>query len=118
MAAAARQNEHFVARRRHVCVLELAGLLAGLPHMPMSEPLALAWFVIPSRRCEPRGLVTFQIGMPIPRVHRGGSRVASLGYLALGGLWLDHLDANYRHAAARGPTMQLNPFADGCSRRS
>jgi hypothetical protein len=27
-----------------VCVLELAGLLAGSPHMPMSEPLDLASF--------------------------------------------------------------------------
>ena len=27
MAAAARQNEHSVTRRQHVCVLELAGLL-------------------------------------------------------------------------------------------
>jgi hypothetical protein len=56
MAAAARQNEHSVARRQHVRVLELAGLLASLPRMPMSEPLDLAWFVIPSRRREPRGL--------------------------------------------------------------
>jgi len=37
MAAAARQNEHSVARRQHVCVLELAGLLAGLPHMHADE---------------------------------------------------------------------------------
>jgi hypothetical protein len=44
MAAAARQNEHPVARRQDVCVLELAGLLAGSPHMPMSEPLDLASF--------------------------------------------------------------------------
>jgi hypothetical protein len=46
MAAAARQNEHSVARQ-HVCVLELAGLLAGLPHivlMEVSEPLDLASF--------------------------------------------------------------------------
>ena len=55
MAAVARQNPHSV-RCQHVCMLELAGLLAGLPHMPMSEPFDLAWFVIPSRRCEPRGL--------------------------------------------------------------
>ena len=56
MAAMARQNEHSVARRQYVCVLELAGLLAGLPHMPMSEPLDRDWFVIPPRRRELRGL--------------------------------------------------------------
>jgi len=48
---------NILSRRQHVCVLELAGLLADLPHMhAISEPLDLAWFVIPSRRCEPRGL--------------------------------------------------------------
>jgi hypothetical protein len=47
---------NILSRAQHVCVLELAGLLASLPRMPMSEPLDLAWFVIPSRRGEPRGL--------------------------------------------------------------
>jgi hypothetical protein len=35
---------NILARRKDVCVLELAGLLAGSPHMPMSEPLDLASF--------------------------------------------------------------------------
>ena len=76
MAAAAGQNEHSVPRRQDVCVLELAGLLGGLPNMPMSEPLDPAWFGYSvDRWCEPRP-VTFQIGCRSPGVRRGGSRVA------------------------------------------